>query len=242
MQKESSDEKIASVKSRLKLKGSDNALGKRAVGIGIAQGAVPLTGTEIKRIVPMHGKYEGKSLIRKENGAVWVTDTANVRRSASGSDIARRHSRMRNSRGRVKYARDRSFREMALVNKMHVPQAAYRKYLAKKQKRVGKLKGGWVAGLKYFGGTKSPPKWINQHSMWGSAGGTMSKSGNGRLWAVNKVPYASHHKWTSDYNFRRRPQLAVTAMEKRIEAEVRAENRRARKNIRFVKSIARGIA
>jgi len=31
-------------------------------------------------------------------------------------------------------------------------------------------------------------------------------------------------------------------MEKRIEAEVRAENRRARKNIRFVKSIARGIA
>ena len=215
------------VKARLRLKGSDRALGKRAVDRGIREVVAPLTPLEIRRAIPLHGEMEGKVLVRSETtGAAWLARDNKFKKSASTSDLERQHLRFR-AKGRVKKGAvpNSSIGNRTMVNKLHVKQAVFRKYRSKKQKQVGKLKGGWVAGIVRFGG-KVPAKWVNQHRSGGSAGGKVDKAGNGSLWAVNKVLYASHHKRISDFNFKRRPSLAIKAMEKKAKALARDENRR----------------
>ena len=217
------------VKLRLDFK-SDKAMGIHAVEVGIREVISPMTPVEVSTTKDLGGDLRGKKHVQSETTAAgWAVEDNDYNLSANMSAMEERHNRFRR-KGRVPKGAARNTRagRMTQVNKLHVKRAAFRKYKAKKQKTVGQLKSGWVAGLVKFGG-KVPAKWISNG--WvknGSASPSkIGKDGNGTLWARNRVRYASSYKRISDYNLLQRPRLAVKAMKKKRDAMIRSENRRS---------------
>lgn len=221
-------EKKAGAKQRLDIK-SDQALGKRAIANDLTRILHPMTPVEISTTREMGpGMFGGKMRFETQKGKVWLVDADLYKEGASQTAIRTFHERHRVKNGRVTSAgtRTRNIGRWKSTRRLHVSEKSRKTYVTARQKKVGQLKSGWVKGLFRFGG-KIPGKWISQGWMaHGSAGGQIDTSGDGVLWAINRVRYASDHKRTSDFNASQRPRLAIKAMKKKRDAMVRAENRR----------------
>ena len=83
-----------------------------------------------------------------------------------------------------------------------------------------------MAGIARWGNGKLPARWISRHENMGRAWGNIDKLGNGRLYVVNKVPYASDYKKVLSYHLKNRRRLAEKRMDNVMRALVRKENQR----------------
>ena len=140
-------------------------------------------------------------IFKTAQGAVYGVDKDLYRPQAGNAELSRQHERFRGKNGRVTTARyngrtgaiNKPIGRWKFVDVMHVHTDRLKSYIREKKKSTGKLKGGWVAGITFFGG-KAPAKWISRHRHGGGAWGSIDEMGNGALHAKNSVPYASQYE------------------------------------------------
>jgi len=214
---------------------SERRLGERAVEIGIKSTIYPMSPDELAwanefGISALKGMAAGKRMLKRKDGTVWLVDAQIYKPNASPAELEKWHNRHRStvtgktSREGKMHQWDRTIGRWKERRILHTTPSALSAYIKRKKKDVGKLKGGWVAGIMRFGG-KLPAKWISRHAS-GMAGGAISQSGNGVLWATNTVPYASRYKRVQQFALVvRRKDLARQA-KKRLRQLVSVENRR----------------
>jgi len=142
-----------------------------------------------------HSTVPGVVFVKTNNGAVIKVPEYNFRPKASESQIRKTHEGERQSRGKV----GRS----AAKNPKYIKRADLRRYIAKRKKRVGRLKAGWMPALEHYARlARNEPKGVpafvrNQQSKEGSFSGRIGRGGIGYLEAHNEVPYMrqSNHDW-----------------------------------------------
>jgi len=213
---------------------TDRRIGERAVELGV-KSAIFVAKPRDLAFSQEHGEEAvrkfapGKRLFKRHSdGAVWLVDETLFMPTADTATMETFHDGRRSKRTghttRAGVGGDRTIGRWKSSKLMHVTESGLKKYLKLKKKSVGKLKGGWIAGIRRFGG-KDPAGWIRRHA-GGSAGGQINDKGNGRLWAVNNVPYASRYRKVQKFALRvRRKDLAKQA-KKRLRKLVQDENRR----------------
>lgn len=106
------------------------------------------------------------------------------------------HERYRKN-GRVKYKSQQVARlgDFEFHNKMYIPKSALSAYSRKRAKSVGKLKGGWVAAIQYFGGKTGGAMDLPAYALKHASGGgyvdnSSSSREGGSVILHNKIPYA----------------------------------------------------
>ena len=138
---------------------------------------------------------------KTKEGVVYGVDMDLFRPNADTAMMAAHHDKYRRKDGRVTEARgggetffgsrggDKQIGRWKFVDKMHVEPGALRRFIRYRQGHVGRLKAGWLAMVRRFGG--KAPKWVMRHSGDGTAADRMQADGNGFLIGINAVPYAA---------------------------------------------------
>ncbi len=85
------------------------------------------------------------------------------------------------------------------VNKMYVPRREFRKYLKKRQSRVGHLKAGWIPGTAHYArltaGSVNAPAWVRRQTQQnGTFTDRMTKTAKGFIEIENKTEGGSNNK------------------------------------------------
>ena len=103
------------------------------------------------------------------------------------------HQSRRNSRGRTrKSSTTYAVGPKTFSDKAHVKRADFNRYKREVQKRVGRMKAGWIPATKLF--KAKMPSWVLRHvKASGDATDRMKKDGNGFLEGRNKTNYVSRH-------------------------------------------------
>ena len=212
---------------------SARKIGERAVEIG-AKSTIYAMGPEEMAFASefgvggLQGMGAGKVPIRRSDGTIWVVDANIYKPTASAAELEKWHNKHRSkrtghtSREGLVNRWDRDIGRWKARRALHTRPSSLEAYIKHKKKDVGRLKGGWVAGIRKFGG-KEPAKWVTRKAS-GMAGGVITDKGRGTLWARNTVPYASRYKRVQKFALRiRRKDLAKQA-KKRLKKLVETEN------------------
>lgn len=140
----------------------------------------------------------------------------NVQISPSGDGVQDFHFGKRTRSGGVPGRGQRDGSNVS--NKILMPYNKLNKYIRDTQRRVGKLKAGWVEALQQLN-AKMPPGWVKtagrMQGKYGTASGSFSDKSNladmtGDLTAINNTPYARDN----DGMQRRAAKVAQTYMQK----------------------------
>ena len=175
---------------------SEQRLGKNRVKKDILKVFQPLGPSVVK----WQNEDRDAWIFKTRMGAVYGIDRDMYRPNASNSELSRQHERYRGKNGRVTEARyggrisaiNKPIGRWKFVDVMHVNRGRLNSFIRHKQKSVGKLKGGWVAGITHFGG-KAPARWITRHAGGGTAWGRIDDTGSGALHTDNGIKYASSY-------------------------------------------------
>lgn len=128
----------------------------------------------------------GQMGIRLPNGAVWFVPKELFKGAEYGTFGARQFHRAHRQFGRNP--------SLPMNQRLHIRLAWLQKYVEEATDRVGRARAGWMPGVEHFKANKIP-LWMRKVkgrlAKEGSAGGEVDLKGNGELWAINSVPYAS---------------------------------------------------
>jgi len=137
----------------------------------------------MQRIIDWHGSADFvKQEFKRKDGSNFLVEWGHVR--FDGSDLEEFHNANRDKRGRVLRAGDftRNIGRWKANNKMIVPENVKRRYVRKVQKRVGRLKAGWIRPITRAGGNKmSVPAWIRQHNEGARSNAVLQGSGTAKV-------------------------------------------------------------
>lgn len=138
---------------------------------------------------------------RNKNGETYLIDNVIVNASGSVADIERYHQSRRKANGRVLTHATQTSQNIGRWSprdKMLMTKEVRDSYIKNTQKRVGKLKSGWLYALEQTK-SKLPPGWVAKagnmagHSGFAPAGGFENAlkptQWEGYMAAVNRVPY-----------------------------------------------------
>lgn len=148
------------------------------------------------RIFRYEGQRGGAGKANKGRmGAAWLVDTQDY--DPTGSKMGEHHQRNRTANGRVTRAGSytRNIGRWKAIEKLHVPLAAYNRYLRELLTHVGKLKASMNAGVKLFSrlsnASPSIPSFVARHGdQYSDATDAMTKEGAGYLEARSYLPWA----------------------------------------------------
>lgn len=198
--------------------------GKRAVSDDIEEIIAPIP--PYAEVIDAGDKH----IIKIDGGPLWAVELGGV--TAGENIMDSTHARLRDNRGRVRRRGPKVSKRGALtfVNKLHVKQAAYRRFVRKKKADVGQLKRGWEDALKKLSafvnaGAATPPAWIRKAPKVPGEAETNMKDGNGRVSATNAVPYADfkYESWLPATRRKRQKDIRG-AMRKRSDDLIRRFN------------------
>ena len=180
--------------------------GARAIDRDLAKvfwatdGKTSSTSDMIVRTFKAGDKYTG---VETGKGAIVFVETTKYLKgtSASKSTLNALHQNNRSGRtGKTRFVRSTKDGKRDVVGRTLVKGSNLRSYAASVRKRIGTQKAGWVPAGDHFSmkaraGQAKAASWIRGgKKLHGSYKDTIRKSGNGKLVAINSVPYWSDKK------------------------------------------------
>lgn len=140
----------------------------------------------IQQIIDWHGSADFiRQPHNRKDGSTFLVEWGHAR--MDGADLEEFHNSMRGKNGRVSKAgaKTRNIGRWKANNKMIVPPLVKKRYVKKIQKRVGRLKAGWISPQIKFGGKETAiPSWIRNHKTGARSNAFLQGAGTERVQMV----------------------------------------------------------